>query len=436
MITRYNSVKNTKTLTETETQSDGPETNPDEPQSAQDTAPSEDEVSLLDLAIVLVRHRRRILSVTVVTILAGLLLAFVLPVKYTATTSILPPQQTSSAGAALLAQLGGLGPLASAAGSLGLKNPNDLEVALLKSRTVEDAVATRFHLMQQYQFKRMSDARVKLEHMIEVESTTKDPLIRISATNRDPQQAADMANGYVEEFKKLSSTLAVTEAAQRRVFFEGELRQAKENLANAEEYLKETQQKTGLLQLDSQVRVAIESAASLRAQVVAKQVEISAMQSYAGAQNPQLYVAEEQLAALQAQLTKMGSVANGTAPVLTNGTMQQQSLDYLRRLRDVKYYETIFELLARQLEVAKVDEARQGAMVQVIDKAVMPDRHSSPKRTFIFLGSIALGFLIGVGWAFAKEAIRHVANNPDERTRLEILKSEFMSRRVRRTRSS
>jgi uncharacterized protein involved in exopolysaccharide biosynthesis len=347
-------------------------------------------------------------------------------------TSILPTQQTAPAGAALLAQLGNLGPLASAAGSLGLKNPNDLQVALLKSRTVEDAMINRFHLMDEYHIKLISDARVKLEHLVEIESSTKDPLIRISAMDSDPQRAADLANGYVEELKKLTSTLAVTEAAQRRVFFEEQLQQAKDNLAKAEEDLKKTQQKTGLLQLDSQTRAAIESAVSLRAQVVAKEVEISSLQLSATGENPQLQIAEQQLAALQAQLAKMGSAESGTAPVLTNGIMQQESLEYIRKLRDVRYFETIFELLARQLEVAKVDEARQGAMIQVVDKAVKPDHHSSPKRTFIVLGSIVLGFLIGIGWAVSSEAIRRATRNPDERARLEILRSELWSKKVRR----
>lgn len=420
-------MKNTKTLTETELDRLG--TDPDQAHS-RGVAPSEDEVSLLDLAIVLVRHKRRILGTTLVTILIALLLALVLPVKYTATTSILPPQQNASAGSGLLAQLGGLGPLA--AGGLGLKNPSDLQVALLNSRTVEDAVINRFHLMDQYHLKRMSDARTRLEHLVKIQTSTKDPLIRIDATDPDPQRAADLANGYVEEFKKLTSTLAVTEAAQRRAFFEDQLQQAKDHLGNAEEDLKKTEQKTGLLQLDSQTRAAIESAASLRAQVVAKEVQISALRSYAAAENPQLQVAEQELSALQAQLNKMGSVENGTAPLLTNGTMQQESLEYLRKMRDVRYFETIFELLARQLEVAKVDEARQGAMVQVVDKAVMPDHHSSPKRTFIVLGSIVLGFLIGIGWAFSSEGIRRVANNPDERVRLEILRGELKSGKVRR----
>jgi uncharacterized protein involved in exopolysaccharide biosynthesis len=128
----------------------------------------------------------------------------------------------------------------------------------------------------------------------------------------------------------------------------------------------------------------------------------------------------------------MGSAESGTAPVLTNGIMQQESLEYIRKLRDVRYFETIFELLARQLEVAKVDEARQGAMIQVVDKAVKPDHHSSPKRTFIVLGSIVLGFLIGIGWAVSSEAIRRATRNPDERARLEILRSELWSKKVRR----
>ena len=327
-------MKNTKTLTETELDRLG--TDPDQAHS-RGIAPSEDEVSLLDLAIMLVRHKRRILGTTLVTILIALLLALVLPVKYTATTSILPPQQNASAGAGLLAQLGGLGPLA--AGSLGLKNPSDLQVALLNSRTVEDAVVNRFHIMDQYHLKRMSEARVRLEHLVKIQTSTKDPLIRIDATDPDPQRAADLANGYVEEFKKLTSTLAVTEAAQRRAFFEDQLQQAKDHLGNAEEDLKKMEQKTGLLQLDSQTRAAIESAASLRAQVVAKEVQISALRSYAAAENPQLQVAEQELSALQAQLNKMGSVENGTAPLLTNGTMQQESLEIIsRKMRDVRYF--------------------------------------------------------------------------------------------------
>jgi capsule polysaccharide export protein KpsE/RkpR len=291
-------------------------------------------------------------------------------------------------------------------------------------------MVVRFHLLDLYHKKRMSDARTKLEKVVDIETSTKDPLIRISATDPDPQRATDLANGYVEEFKRLSATLAVTEASQRRVFFEDQLRQAKDNLANAEEDLKRTEQKTGLIQLDSQARAAIESVAALRAQVAAKEVQISALRLYATGENPQLSAAEQELATLQAELAKVGSSATGTAPQLLGaGGLQQQGLEYVRKLRDVKYYETIFELLARQLEVAKVDEARQGATIQVVDKALKPDHHSSPKRTYIILGSFVLGWVFGIGWAFGSEGIRRISKNPAERARLDALREELSSKK-------
>ncbi len=182
-----------------------------------------------------------------------------------------------------MAQLGSLGSVASLAGGGlgGLKNPNDLQVALLKSRTIEDAMLDRFHLIERYHAKFRSTARKKFERRVEIDNGVKDGLIRISITDSDPQYATDMANGYVEEFKKFAATLAVTEASQRRLFFEQQLGQAKDNLAKAEEELQKTEQRTGLIQLDAQARAAIQLVADLRAQIAAKEVQISAMRSFA-----------------------------------------------------------------------------------------------------------------------------------------------------------
>jgi tyrosine-protein kinase Etk/Wzc len=347
--------------------------------------------------------------------LIGSITSLLLPTRYTASTSILPPQQSSSAGAALMAQLGNsLGSIASlAGGSIGLKNPNDLQVAMLKSRTVEDAMVDRFHLKDLYHKKYQSDARKKFEKYVDIDSGSKDGLIRIFVTDRDPQRAADMANGYVEEFKRLSATLAVTEASQRRLFFEQQLGQAKDNLANAEEELKKTELKTGLIQLDSQARATIELVAQLRGQVAAKEAEIAAMRSFATGENPDLQMAEQQLAGLRAQEQKMGASSEGAMNALVpKGSMQEAGLEYVRKLREVKYFETIFELLARQYEIAKVDEARQGAVVQIVDKAIIPDRRSSPQRTLIVLGSAVFGIFLGAIWAFATEGLARVGHQP------------------------
>ena len=317
-----------------------------------------------------------------------------------------------------------LGSVASlAGGSVGLKNPNDLQVAMLKSRTVEDAMVDRFHLMNLFDVKRKSDARKKLEKIVDIDSGIKDGLIRISVTDSDPHRAEEMANGYVEEFKKLSATLAVTEASQRRLFFEQQLVQAKDNLANAEEDLKKTEQKTGLVQLDAQTRATIELLADLRGQIAAKEVQIAGMRSFATGENPDLQVAEQQLAGLHAQEQRMGASSEGaTNALIPKGNMQEAGIEYIRKLRDVKYFETIFDLLARQYEVAKVDEARQGAVVQIVDRAIVPDRKSSPQRTLIVLGAAVLGLFFGVAWAFSREGLTRLSNNPAERSRVEELK--------------
>ena len=383
----------------------------------------EEEISLLDLLIVLLRRRRLIFAMTFGLALVALIVALILPFRYTAVTSILPPQQNSSTGAALMAQLGSLGSVASlASGSLGLKNPNDLQVAMLKSRTVEDAMVNRFHLMSLYHAKRMSDARKMLEKAVDIDDGAKTGLISISVTDRDPRRAEEMANGYVEEFKKLSATLAVTEASQRRLFFEQQLGQSKDQLANAEEDLKKTEQETGLIQVDSQARAVIESVAQLRAQIVAKEVEIKGLRSFAAGENPELQTAEQELAALQSQQAKMGAGDGSNSLLIPKGNMQAVSLEYVRKLRDVKYYETIFDLMARQYEIAKVDEAREGTVVQVVDRAVIPDGKSSPKRVLIVVGATALGLFLGIAWALTNEGYARLSKDPVEAARIATLK--------------
>jgi tyrosine-protein kinase Etk/Wzc len=384
------------------------------------------EISPLDVLIILASRKRTIMSVAFWIALLSIIISLLLPFRYTAITSVLPPQQNSSAGTAMMA--GSLNSLPSL-GILGLKNPNDLQVALLKSRTVEDAMVDRFRLKDVFHVKRRSDARKRLESITKIDGTSKDGLIRIAITDKDPQHAADLANGYVEEFQKFSATLALSEASQRRIFFEKQLNQAKDSLAKAEEELKRTEQTTGLSQLDSQARSTIELIAQLRAQIAAKETQISAMKIYATQENPDLQIAEQELTGLRAQATKVGATSeSATNALIPKGSLQQSSLEYVRKLRDVRYFETIFNLLARQYEVAKVDEAKQGAIVQVVDAAVVPDRRSFPQRTLIVLAATLLGFIIGVAYAILKESIERMASDPVKRSRLEFLRSALSIR--------
>ena len=391
------------------------------PQAAGQGTKDDDEAFLLDLLIVLAEQKRMILWVTAVFAIVAIFISFILPKRYTATLTLMPPEQNSSMGTALVSQLRNLGVMAAlAGGGLGLKNPNDMFVAMFKSRTVEEAMIQHFGLMQEYHKRYLSDARKTFERRATVDGRGKDGLIHISVEDSDPGRAAELANGYVDQFRILSQHLAITEASQRRLFFERELEQAKDNLAKAEEALKQTEQTTGMIHLDSQTRALIGSAASLRARITAREVQIRGMQTYATGENAGLVQAQRELEGMRAQLAKMGGSEENTSGdlLVPKGRVPAAGLAYVRNLRDVQYNETIFEILARQFEIAKLDEAKQGALIQVVDPAGIPDKRSFPKRGLIVAGATIAGFIIGLLFALCQAGLRRLKSEEETAQKL------------------
>ena len=393
---------------------------------------SKDEISLLDLLIVLAERKRLILLITVAFAVVALIVSLILPIWYTADVTILPPQQNQSLGSAIASQLGSLGSVAALAGagsSLGLKNPNDMYVAMLKSETVEDGMVHDFDLQREYHKKLLSDARKAFEKHATVDGSGKDGLIHISVEARSPDRAVQLANGYVDEYRNLSQHLAMTEAQQRALFFQQQLEEAKNNLASAEVALQKTEQTTGLIELDSQARALIASAATLRAQIAAKEVQIQAMKTFASGGNAQLIETEQELAGMQAQLAKLGGAEdNPNALIMPKGKLTEGGLEYVRKLRDVKYYETIFDILARQFEIAKLDEAKEGSLIQVVDPAVRPDRKSFPKRTIIVLISTFAGLFVGILAALVQAGWTRLKEDPESRGKLNLLRLALRSK--------
>jgi tyrosine-protein kinase Etk/Wzc len=395
-------------------------------------APEGNDISLLDLLIVFVERKRIVLWITGTFALLAIVISLLLPFRYTATVTLMPPQQNISMAAALGSQLGNLGGMASlAGGGLGIKNPNDMYISMLRSRTVEDSMVQRFGLMKEYKQRYESGARGIFEAHTVVDGSGKDNLIHISVEDHDPHRAAELANGYVEQFRDLSQHLAITEASQRRVFFERELEQAKDNLANAEEALKQTELSTGVIQPDSQARALIESAATLRAEITAREVQIQGMQTYATGQNSQLVEAQKELESLRAQLAKLGGSEDGSSGefMLPKGRVPEAGMEYVRKLRDVKYYETIFDILARQFETAKLDEAKEGSLIQVIDPAIVPDRRSFPKRGLIVIATTVAGFILGVSIALVQAALARLKDDPAAAAKLSQMRETASLRR-------
>lgn len=414
-----------------------PADNPYLPEGPENGAKPRDNLSLLDILVILADHWRVIFWITVSFALLSVPVSLLLPKRYTATATLLPPRQNSSLDAMLSSelggssQLGGLEGMAALAGSsLGLRNPNDMYVSMLTSRIVEDAVIRRAGLMKEYGKKYLSDARKKLEDRTDIKGDGKDSLIHISVEDSSPRRAVEIVDAYIGQFRDLSQRLAVSEASQRGLFFEQQLVQAKNNLANSEEALKQTELKTGLIQLDSQARALIDSVASLRAQIAAQEMMIQGMETYATGQNARLVEAQQELDSLRTQLAKLGgSEVTDDGLIVPKGLVPEAGLEYVRKLRDVKYYETIFEILARQYELAKLDEAKAGAIIQVVDPAIPPDKRSFPKRSLIVVGATAIGFFIGVFTALAHAGLIRMNADAETRAKLDFLKRTLTPRR-------
>ncbi len=396
-------------------------------ENAKDTssAADDDEVSLLDLLIVLAKHKRIVLGLPAIAAIVAAVISFLLPNIYTGTTRILPPQQSASAASALLSQLGGaVGGLAGVAGgALGIRSPNDLYVGMLKSRTVADNLIGRFDLNKVYDQKLESSTRNTLQSNTTI-AAGRDGIITIDVDDKDPKRAADLANAYVDELMKLTKVLAVTEASQRRLFFERQLLQVKDNLTAAEMAARQGLQKGGLAQVDAQGRSMIEVTARLRAQISAKEVQIGSMRTFAAEGNPELQRTQQELEALRRELARI----EGSSPIAAVGKGEasgSSGLDNLGRLRDVKYYEFLYELLAKQYELAKIDEAKDATIIQVMDQAIEPDRKSKPRRSLIVLLSTLVALFASILWAFAREAAAWAQGNPKHVSRLKSLRDNL-----------
>lgn len=377
----------------------------------------DEQLSVLDLLLLIAKNARLLVLGPLLVGLAAFAVAFVIPPTFTATTRILPPQQRQNSVAMLASQLGSLSGLAGAVG-LSLKNPADTYVALIKSRTVADHLIARFNLLKVYDEKYLEEGRKELEKSTTVK-TGKDGLITIEVDDENPKRAADLANAYVDELYKLTASLAITEAQERRVFFEKQLKQTHDNLRNAELALSQTGAGENLIK--SAPQALVETIARLRAQVTAQEIRISTMRSFLTESSPEFQLAQRQLTSLRDQLSQ----AERDQPI--KGDTNQ---NYLNRFREFKYQETLFELMAKQYELARLDEAREGTVIQVVDVALPPERKSKPKRVLIASISALLAVLILLLYVFIKEYLNAAgAETLDKLTRIVSMLRAHIRRR-------
>lgn len=384
-----------------------------------DPQPDAEGVHFLDLMQVLLRRKWLIIGLPILATLVAAGYALHLPNIYTATVKVLPPQQQSSVNAKLSQQFGNLAGMA--AGMAGIKNPNDVYIGILKSRTVADRLIERFKLKALYNTSTMDGARLDLAGSSLI-NAGKDSIINVQFSDTDPKRAATIANGYVEELIRLTDRLAVTDTAQRRLFYERQLASTKDNLVKAESALQQMQERTGLIEPQSQTTGAIQEVAQLKMQIAGRQVQLDTMKSFATDQNPDVVMLKNEIASLRGQLGRLES-QTGAGSTVSTARIPEVGLRYVRLLREVKLQETLFEMMAKQLELAKMEEAKDPGVIQILDTAVPPELKTSPARSRIVLVALLISTLLALPLAFLYDFAARQLTSPETRARWQAMRA-------------
>jgi uncharacterized protein involved in exopolysaccharide biosynthesis len=341
-------------------------------------APSDATLDLLDiLSLVVSRWRMLTLGAVAAGVLA-LGATYLITPTFTARTTFLPPQQQQSSAASALASLGALSGLT----GIAVKTSGDQFVSLMQSVKLEDRLVDKFKLMDVYKSRYRFEARQALEGDVRIALGKKDGLITVEVDSTDPQRAAALANQYVVELRRLSGELALTESQERRIFFENELKRTQGKLIDAQNALQSSGFNANALKTEPKAEA--DGYGKIKAEATAAEVRLQAMRRNRADTAPEVQQQEGVLEALRDQLRKL-EVSDGA----------QNSTDYVTRYREFKYEETLFELFSKQYEMARLDESRDSALIQVVDEGTVPEHKSKPKRAVIAVSAalVALIFM-------------------------------------------
>lgn len=363
---------------------------------------NQDTVNLYDYWMVIVRRRKMIAWAGALAFVISVVISLLIPKSYVSTTSVMPPQQESSINGALGSAVpGSLTGLASS--FIGESSTTDLWVGVLRSRTVKDGIIERFKLREEYGKSTLEDTRKTLDKKVSIELSDED-IVSVSVEDRDPGRASEIANAFIEELDRMNKTVVMTSGQRMRAFAEKRLAEAKAELSKTEEALRGFQEKNKAVQLDAQSQAIIESAGILKGQLMAKEVALETLLSYAAPTHPQVDLLRSEIKGLQVRLREIETGRPGRRDIfMPTDTIPELSFQYARLLRDAKIQETLFDLLTQQYEMARMQEAKDSPTVQVLDIAKPPDKKARPKRALMVALSTFSALSFAVFFAFFRE---------------------------------
>ncbi len=385
----------------------------------------EDEINLLELLRVIVRRRMVIIKICSAAIVVSVCFSLLLKNIYTATSTFYPPQKESGLGsfASMLAQSGSLPSIGGMGGS------SDLYLGILKSRTVVDAVVKRLDL-QKTESKTLTLEAARKVTLAAVKFTSgKDGIITVSANSKDPQKAARLANTFVEETIRRSMQIYLTKSGTERQFLGKRLETVNLDLKNAEGDLKTFQERYKTIKADTQATIAIEGIARLRAEIVSKEVQLAVLRNSMTDESSEVRALLAGIARLKSQMAAMTGSGGGDSVIPATGNVPSIGVEYVRKVRELKIQEAIFEQLTKQYGLAKMNEAKDSSSVQIIDEAVAPVKKSGPMRSLIVILSTISAFFISIMIIFVQEYLSKMSPEDAEIVR-EIRQSLSFWKRV------
>lgn len=377
----------------------------------------EENINIMDYLLILLRKKKFIAKATLVSALFAVALSLVLPNKYTAETRI----RNSQGGAAsitsqLMSQVSGM--MGMSLG--GSESGGEMIASMLTSRTVLDNIIDRFGLVKEYEVEFKEDARnILTKNIMKIKVDKKTEIVTLQITTKNPETSAVLANAIVDELNSMNQSLNITEASQKKQFFEEQIKNTKQALTKAEEEVKAFQENTGALSIDDQTKAVIASLADIKANIASREVQLSVMKTYATSQNPDVQRLESEIKGLKNELGKLERKGKaGHNPLMSTGTMPEVGTEYIRKLRELKYNETLYELLVKQFELNRMEEAKTISSIQIIDRAVPPEKKSKPKRALIVIFLTFTGFFISVFISFFMQYYEKIENEPESNNKL------------------
>lgn len=393
-----------------------------------ETGVKQQELDLLGFLLILSKRKRLILGGSLLYAVLVVAVCLIMSPIFQATAQIAPSQQSSSSAAQLLGQIGGMAGML-LQNALPTSSPGDFFVGVLQSEPILNAIIDRFDLRNRYDVDTRQEARkILLEDVFTFLNNTTNSIVSVSAQEKDPKLAADMANACVDELIKLLGALTYTDAGKRRVFFEAELKKVYEQLGKSEDALQGFQETTGVLKMDEQSSVMFQAIASLKAQIAAKEIQLKVIRSYATENNPDLRKLTEEYRGLTEQLQRLlqSQQPEPTNPVIPTEEIPSLGMEYIRKMREFKYNEALYEILAKQFEAAKQDEAREAMIVQIISRASPPELRAKPQLGLLAVAGAVVGFCLFTALAFVAEYFERASIDPGSSGRLSRLRQQLM----------